>query len=200
MRKNLKVAIVENDVIIATDMKHTLTKGGFAVTGLYRSGEELLKNVTGIDTDIIVMDVSLRGKIDGIETAEIISMLVEIPVIFTSGYSQKEIMDKIRYSDAYGFLSKPFSADELLMTVKLGYTNFISANKRKVNIKNVGYNLQNVFSRSTSSITRYAEFLADNIDELSISEIKQYASKINVYLKAVQELADEKSMVKKIRK
>ncbi|HEX9741094.1 MAG TPA: response regulator, partial [Ignavibacteriaceae bacterium] len=82
-----KILIAENENIIAIDIKNTLHRIGFEVLDIVSSGDEVLRRVREEVPDLILMDISLDGALDGIETAEVLSAKYDIPVIYLTGIS-----------------------------------------------------------------------------------------------------------------
>jgi len=85
-----KIMIVEDEAIVSMVLKETLTTFGYDVTGIAYNGYDAIQKAGENRPDLILMDVSLEGDIDGIETAERILALYDIPVIYLSAYSDTD--------------------------------------------------------------------------------------------------------------
>lgn len=105
------ILIVEDDQDIAGEMTTTLERMGYEVTGVFASGEEFMeKAAKGPHPDLVIMDVSLAGALDGIQTGEYVESQLKLPVIYITGYREKAAMleEKGRVP-----LLKPFTTDDL---------------------------------------------------------------------------------------
>jgi CheY-like chemotaxis protein len=116
-----KILIAENENIVAIDIKNTLHRIGFEVLDIVSSGEEVLRKVNEELPDLILMDISLDGSLDGIETAEILSAKHDIPVIYMSGLNTRETLQRAKITEPYGFLLKPFDSREIEIAIEMAF-------------------------------------------------------------------------------
>ncbi len=86
-----QILIVEDDQIVAEDLKIRLENLGFDVSGCIASGEKAIQNLKENRTDLVLMDIMLQGEMDGVEAAETIRKEFDLPVVFLTAYSDKEI-------------------------------------------------------------------------------------------------------------
>ena len=114
-----KILMVEDDMIIAADISMQLTKLGYEVTGINTRGEDALRTVENNRPDIILMDIVLSGKMNGIETAQIILEKFQIPVIFLTSNSDDATFQQAIKAKPYAFIAKPFQKSDLERTLKL---------------------------------------------------------------------------------
>lgn len=114
-----KIMMVEDDMIIAADISMQLTKLGYEVTGINTRGEDALNMLGSNKPDIILMDIVLSGKMNGIETAQVILEKFQIPVIFLTSNSDDTTFQKAIKAKPYAFISKPFQKSDLERTIKL---------------------------------------------------------------------------------
>ncbi len=84
---SIKILVVENEQIVADDIKFRLKRLGYAVSGIALSGEEAVKKAEEIHPDLVLMDIVLEGKMDGTEAASAISSRLYIPVVYLSAYA-----------------------------------------------------------------------------------------------------------------
>lgn len=114
MRENkTKILIVEDEMMIAMDLKMRLAKLGYEVSKVVTTGEEALTAVEKACPDLILMDILLDGEIDGIETARIIQEKNSIPIVYLTSIADKETIKRVRATQAYGYLLKPIDAKVL---------------------------------------------------------------------------------------
>lgn len=115
-----KILIVEDEYIIAMEIKIRLESFGYEVLDIVDSGEEALKLLTdGIAADVVLMDIHLRGRMDGIEAAAQIARQYHKPVVFITAFSDDATLDKAKESMAYGFVKKPINGEILKLTVEM---------------------------------------------------------------------------------
>jgi AmiR/NasT family two-component response regulator len=116
-----KILIAENERIIAIDIKNSLHRMGCEVLEIVSSGEEVMRKVKEEKPDLILMDITLDGSLDGIETAEIISTKYDIPVIYLTAYSDRETLQRAKITEPYGFLIKPFDSREVEIAIEMAF-------------------------------------------------------------------------------
>lgn len=108
-----KILLVEDEIITAMDLLELMKNWGYDFCEPAGSGEEALDISIREKPDLVLMDVSLPGELDGIEAANRITALLKIPVIFISGYPEKEMREQIRINTPYEYMTKPLDLDEL---------------------------------------------------------------------------------------
>ncbi len=122
--KKTSVLIVEDEVIIAKDLSLTLGKLGYIVVGHCISGEEALLLIEKNMPDIILMDIMLKGDMTGIETAKEIRNKFHRPVVFITAYSDEDTINNANTSAPFGYLVKPFKANDLRATIETALNRF----------------------------------------------------------------------------
>ena len=115
-----KVLIVEDDEVIVDIVKWRLSKLGFDVCGSAATGADALECAAKLQPDIVLMDISLSGEMDGIETAMQIKKNFNIPVIFVTAHTHGEILSRARAVKPDGFIKKPFEDDDFRIAIELG--------------------------------------------------------------------------------
>ena len=119
-----KVLIVEDEGLLAMNMKRVLVNGGFSVTGIAVSGEKALKSVKENRPDLVLMDIKLKGKLDGIETVELINEQHSIPVIYLSAHADENTMNRASRTNPIGFIRKPVEEGQLCRIVRNVLKNY----------------------------------------------------------------------------
>lgn len=114
-----RILIVEDDMIIAANISLQLTKLGYEVTGIESRGEDAINHAKENQPDIILMDIRLKGEIDGIETAKSIQKIFDIPLIYLTANSDEKSFQKAKATHPYAFISKPFTKLNLERTIAL---------------------------------------------------------------------------------
>ncbi len=114
-----KVLIVEDDMIIANFIKSKLEDMGFDVLDKIRTGEEALEKTSRLCPDLILMDVILPGKIDGINCIEQIRKYLDVPVVYLTASSDSETIERLMKTEPNGFLIKPFDERVLASAIQI---------------------------------------------------------------------------------
>lgn len=115
----VSVLIVEDESIVALDLKFRLSALGYRVAGIAGTSAEALAIVAAERPDIVLMDIQIRGPVDGIETAGRIYEEFEIPSIFITAYSDPESLERAKAVSPFGYLLKPFQERELEIAIEL---------------------------------------------------------------------------------
>jgi DNA-binding NarL/FixJ family response regulator len=103
----LKVMIVEDEIIFALDTKVTLQKMGYEVTGISSNFNDAIDCVKRSKPDLVLMDINIKGKTNGIETARYLKEVYNIPSLFLTAYHDRETREKISQVHSIGILFKP---------------------------------------------------------------------------------------------
>jgi PAS domain S-box-containing protein len=117
---NIKVLIVEDELIIAKGLAKRLVALGYAVAGSVASGEEALLNISAEPPDIILMDIHLQGNMDGVETAEKIRSISDIPLIYLTAYADPDSLARAKITEPHGYIVKPFQDLTLRSAIEMG--------------------------------------------------------------------------------
>jgi PAS domain S-box-containing protein len=117
--KHNKVLIVEDEKLIATLLERRLNQFGYDVIGTTPSGEHAVEKALELKPDLILMDISLKGNIDGIDAAIEIKKHMDIPVIYLTSYSDDDTICRAKASEPAGFLVKPIDEKELLAVLDI---------------------------------------------------------------------------------
>ncbi|MEL6786541.1 MAG: EAL domain-containing protein [Cyanobacteria bacterium J06607_15] len=116
---NPNILIVEDELLIAKNTAKKLEKFGYTVIGIMATGQAAIDFVQNKKPDLILMDIAIKGNIDGIETASQIKGMFDIPIIFLTAYANEKTLDRASKTGCYGYLIKPYKEQELQATVKM---------------------------------------------------------------------------------
>ena len=115
----IKILVVEDEMIIGAKISMQLTGLGYEVTGILPRGEEAIIHVEENRPDIVLLDINLKGKLDGIETAFQIQKLANIPIIFLTANADEATFNRARVSKPHAFISKPYRQLDLQRAIEL---------------------------------------------------------------------------------
>ncbi len=114
-----QILIVEDDMLIAANLSLQLTKLGYDIGGIVSKGEDAIAHVKQNKPDIVLMDINLKGEIDGIETALAIHEQKEVPIIYLTANNDDATFSRAKATHPYAFISKPFNKLNLQRTIAL---------------------------------------------------------------------------------
>ena len=127
----IRILIVENEGLVGCDMATQLGNLGYDYVGTVTSGEEALKAVEELRPDLVLMDVHLDGELDGIDTAKRLKRVSAAAVVYVTACADLETVARARETQPHGYLLKPFSEDELRLTVELAATRYLEETERR---------------------------------------------------------------------
>jgi len=114
-----KVLVVEDEQIVAMDVRSQLCGLGYEVVGIATTGKEALRFCEERHPDLVLMDIQLQGPRDGIATASEVRRRWQIPVVFMTAFAGEETLSRAKLSAPYGYLTKPFQARHLSATISI---------------------------------------------------------------------------------
>ncbi|MEG3894497.1 MULTISPECIES: ATP-binding protein [unclassified Microcoleus] len=117
--KLISILIVEDELLIAKNLSHKLENLGYQIADIVSSGADAIQRAGEMEPDLILMDIVIKGNIDGIETAARINQELDIPIIYTTAYADDETLQRAENTGSYGYLLKPFKERELHATIKI---------------------------------------------------------------------------------
>ncbi|MDG1207425.1 MAG: EAL domain-containing protein [Pseudomonadales bacterium] len=113
------ILVVEDEVLVARDIKSRLIRMGYEVLDTAKKGSEAIDKSLALKPDLILMDIHLADEIDGIEAAVRIRQTMEVPVIFCTAYADEETLERAKISTPYGYVLKPFDNRELEINIEI---------------------------------------------------------------------------------
>ena len=114
-----RILVVEDEVIVSADLQDQLIKLGYRVAGAAVSGEEAVCKANEIKPDLVLMDIMLKGQMDGIEAAKQIRESLQVPVIFLTANSNDSVLERAKISEPFGYLLKPFDHRSLKSNIEM---------------------------------------------------------------------------------
>ena len=116
--KTIKILVVEDEKIIALNVKESLEFLGYVVPAIAASGEKAVEKATQLRPDLVLMDIRLKGNMDGIQAAEQIWNSLSIPVIYVTGHSDKSTLERAKITAPFGYILKPVKEQELHVAIE----------------------------------------------------------------------------------
>ncbi len=177
--KPISIYIVEDELLISASLKSQLQNFGYQIFGSSTRGETCLQEIgqlssEGKEPEIILMDIHLRGQMDGIEAAKAINEKYHCGIIFLTGQSTKEVYERSFKIKPFGYLLKPIDMEQMKMTIE------IASYQRNLELKNKEYQksleaLLNIRTREKNEIMDLYQIIIDNsLMGLTIMQDEQF--------------------------
>jgi two-component system, sensor histidine kinase and response regulator len=186
MNKNNKniaprILIVEDEAILAMDLEEILQQSGYSVVGLCDSGEEAVEESSRLYPDVIIMDITLKGDMTGIDAAVVINQKLDIPIIFLTSHDEDDVISSAQKSGSFSYLVKPVNVQELRANIEIA----ILSQKARNQLKDINRTKDKVFAiishdlrNPIAAIKRTIEIVKENFDSLSKEEISSFVDEL----------------------
>lgn len=115
----INIFVVEDESIVSKDIQQSLKKLGYNVAGAATSGEQAVDLIEQTKPDLVLMDIMLKGEMNGIQTAEIVKNKHNIPVIFLTAYADENTLSKAKVTEPYGYIIKPFKEIDIHTSIEM---------------------------------------------------------------------------------
>lgn len=118
VEQTTQILVVEDERIIALNLKESLESLGYSVVGIAASGKKAVEKATELHPDLVLMDIRLKGNMDGIQAAEQIWQRLTIPVIYVTGHSDRGTLERAKVTAPFGYILKPIKERELAIAIE----------------------------------------------------------------------------------
>ncbi|BBD59718.1 two-component hybrid sensor and regulator [Nostoc sp. HK-01] len=129
------ILVVEDESIVAKDLQNRLRKFGYTVPAIASSGQEAINKAVEIIPDLVLMDIRLKGQMDGIQAAEQIHKYLDVPIIYLTAYADENTLERAKITEPFGYLLKPFKERELQTNIEIALTKHRLEKQLKTNQK-----------------------------------------------------------------
>ncbi len=126
-----RALIVEDEILIAEELKERLSRLGFSVIAAVDSADEGIAIATRERPDLVLMDIRLKGKKDGLQAAKEIRQQVDVPIVYLTAHSDQLTVDRAKATEHDGFILKPFQRRELQTTIEVAMQRHALKAKQK---------------------------------------------------------------------
>lgn len=178
-----RILVVEDESIVALDLRSSLEHLGYDVAGTAATGEDALRLAELERPDLVLMDIRLRGELDGTQAADEIRRVLQIPVVFLTAYSDQATLERAQVTEPFGYLLKPFAERELQVTIQMALYRYRAQREHEELLREQA-------ARAALERQRWwTQFLADATEALSASlDVKQ--TQLTIVRLMVPALAD----------
>ncbi|MFQ5862736.1 MAG: response regulator [Candidatus Brocadiales bacterium] len=122
----IKIMIVDDEAVITVQLEERLESMGYEVVGTASSGEESISMARRLRPHLILMDIVMPGKLDGVSAAEIIKAELDIPVIFLTAHVDGRFVERAREVGSFGYIVKPFSEEGIRAAIEIAFYKNLS--------------------------------------------------------------------------
>jgi len=122
--KKSRILVVEDEAIVAMVIKRRLQDLGYIVSGVASTGKDAITKVEGTFPDLVLMDIRLKGDMDGIEATKTIKDRFSLPVVYLTAHSDDVTFKKAKETDPDGYILKPFTEKDLSTTIEIALHKF----------------------------------------------------------------------------
>lgn len=193
--KKIKIIAVEDDSLVAIDLKNKLEKIGYNVCGVYPNGRQAIKSIETNTPDLILMDIGIQGDIDGVETAEIIHEKYNLPIIYLTAYSDDATIKRVGFTPQCGYILKPYTQQSLRVNIETGLNRFrnkMEIEKNRNDLKNLVQG-QNILFEIAKKIS--AEIEIDKLLKSATETIQKAFGFYGVMIFLVDECTEESCLI-----
>lgn len=164
-----QILLVEDENLIALDLTHRLNNLGYMVVGWVPSGEEAIVLAAQLSPDLVLMDIKLKGRIDGIEAAEQIKAQLDIPIIYLTAFVDKATIQRAKITAPFGYLVKPVDERELSTIIEMA----LHKHQLEQQLKQYRLHLEELVTERTAELARSNQLLQEEINRRQKAE-EQY--------------------------
>jgi len=172
---NPKILIVEDENIVAIDLQKRLMNLGYEIVDVISTGEEAVQRAIATSPDLVLMDVRLKGKVDGIEAASTLRFQYGIAVVYLSAYADNDTLKRASKTEPFGYILKPFEERELHTTIEMALYRRDLERRFKENETLYGTTLRSigegVISTDTLGAIKFMNTVAENLTGWKMSEV-----------------------------
>ncbi|MBN2283015.1 MAG: response regulator [Deltaproteobacteria bacterium] len=180
-KQKLVVVVVEDETIIARDIQSKLKRLGYDAPVIASTGEEAIQITEELLPDLVLMDIILKGNVDGIEAADEIRNRFDIPVVYLTAYADEKTLERAKVTEPFGYMLKPFEERELHSTIEMALYKHEAEHKYRQGIDRLMQGLENTINALASMVEirdpytaghqfRVAQLAVAIAGELSLSE------------------------------
>lgn len=198
-----RIFIVEDDALVVSHLQQILEEFNYQVAGIAASGNDALELVANSKPDLILMDIRIRGPLNGLETAKIISRKQNIPIIFLTAHANKEYLAQAQVENAFSYLLKPIRSVDLHTNIQMALFNHQT--QQRLNIVNTILKTRQKLNRlilektdKNDLLTATAQLLVKSgvfASSLIVTDIHFSLPKFYYYPEGCAEMADLKNYI-----
>lgn len=179
-----KILIVEDEALIAEDIRYNLEELGHTVVGVVMNGDRALDAIANPNIDLVLLDINIKGSLSGIDLAQIIKEKYNVPYVFLTASTDDYTLNKAKNTLPYGYIVKPFNALDLKVNIDIALHKFNSENEKRTLSRNYVLDKFNIplsdreFDLLKAFVTGLSYKEAAETLHISINTVKSYQKRI----------------------
>ena len=150
--KKKQILVVEDERIVAADIKMSAQRLGYDVCGIAFSGEEAIKKAEEMNPDLVLMDIVLEGEMDGIEAASSIRTRFDIPIVYLTAYADEKTLERAKITEPFGYIIKPYDDKCLYTSIEIAFYKRKMENEVKEREERLRKNLEETINALSLSV------------------------------------------------
>jgi len=164
------IVIVEDEIITQRYLQDIFKQFDVNVTGCFDNGLEAIEALKKIKCDLLLLDINIKGAMDGIQLARHILREKTLPIVFITAHNDDETLEEILELAPYGFIGKPFSSKDIVVTLQIAYKRYLTQSKTD-NIKNkIELELSDIIINEKYKYSQELSKLYDNNTEVKLNK------------------------------
>ncbi|MFT5779884.1 MAG: two-component system response regulator LytT [Crocinitomicaceae bacterium] len=186
------IIIVEDEFIISDDLSATLEECGYTVVGVAENVDEFLALIRGNEVDLILLDINLNQPVDGVQIAHIINTEYKKPFVFVTAFTDSATIERVKHTNPYGYVSKPYNDIDLMITVELALSKFKSKTAASTKVDSGSKSVETLFIKTKKGLEKI------NIADIRWIEAYDYYSYIRLEEEKILATVTLKELEKKV--
>jgi len=138
------IFIVEDEWLVSLELQQRIKDLGYEIAGTSDNGDSAIKMILETKPDLILIDINIKGNIDGIETARQVLVKYNVPIIYVTAYSDKTTLERAKITTPYGYIIKPVEERDLLISIEISLNKFEMEKKLKESENKLSITLQSI--------------------------------------------------------
>lgn len=151
-KSNLSIYIIEDQPLYANQLMILVDELGYELSGIADNSDKALKEIPLLVPDLLLVDIKIKGSLDGIEFVELIQKKITIPTIFITSFNDDQTFNRAKNVTPYAFLTKPFDSSNLQRTIELAFNTYLPRENNKKEIWSEDVVLKGAFFIKNNSI------------------------------------------------
>ncbi len=161
-----RILVVEDEKLLSEEIRHMLERLGYEIAGIASSGEDAIGRAAATHPDLALMDIVLKGSVDGVKAAEHISARLDIPVVYLSAHADETTLHRLKITEPYGYILKPFDERELHTNIEIA----LYRHRTERTLRESGEILRVSLERAETETARAEAIIAAIGDGMSIQD------------------------------
>jgi len=190
------IVIVEDEVITQRYLQDIFKQFDVNVTGCFDNGLETIEALKEIKCDLLLLDINIKGAMDGIQLARHILREKTLPIVFITAHNDDDTLEEILELAPYGFIGKPFSSKDIAVTLQIAYKRYLTQSKTYDSKKNTDVELSDIIINKKYKYSQKLSKLYDSHTEVKLN--KKQIELLNILVQNINHIVHYDVLVNRI--